>query len=697
MKLKKIKDLKMLTKIFGLVSTSVIPLILIILFYLIPVVRQAHYDEKAIATRKTVDVVIGILQEYKAKASNNIITTAEAQKEALEAIKHLRYDGKEYFWINDFEPKMIMHPMKPEMDGKNIANQKDPNGINIFQEMVKVCNEKGEGKVQYMWPKPGSDKPQPKISYVKKFKDWDWIVGSGIYVDEIESEITAITNKILLILSVIIITVLISAYFFTKKMIKPLVNLREVANRIALGDINAKVESTSQDEIGHLEQSFAEMIHNIKAQAIVAEKIAQGQLDVEVEVKSEDDVLSISMLKVVQTLKDLIHETVDISKAAIDGNLSVRGNAGKFEGAYNEVVVSINDILNALVNPIKEGVDALQILASGDLTVKITSDYKGEHQLIKNNINLVAETLNNAMVEVGNAVQATASAANQISSSSEEMAAGAMEQSSQTTEVAGAVEEMTKTILETSKYSSTAAEAAKNAGSIAKEGGKVVLETIEGMNRIAEVVSRSAATVHALGKSSDEIGEIVQVINDIADQTNLLALNAAIEAARAGEQGRGFAVVADEVRKLAERTTKATKEIASMIKNIQKDTVGAVESMEKGTLEVEKGKQLTDKAGESLKEIIKSTEQVLDIISQVAAASEEQSSTSEQISKSIETINNVTNESTAGIQETARASEDLSRLTVNLQELISNFKIDQNCDANSNSKFNRKRIKLEAV
>jgi methyl-accepting chemotaxis protein len=697
MKLKNIKDWKMLTKIFGLVSISVIPLILIILFYLIPVIRQAHYDEKAIATRKTVDVAIGILEGYKAKASSNIITTTEAQKEALEAIRSLRYDGKEYFWINDLEPKMIMHPMKPEMDGKNIADQKDPNGIYIFQEMVKVCNEKGEGTVKYMWPKPGSDKPQPKVSYVKKLKDWDWIVGSGIYVDDIESEITTITNKIFIVLSVIIIGILILAYSFSKKMIKPLINLSEVANRIALGDINVKVDAVTKDEIGHLEQSFAEMIHNIKAQAVVAEKIAQGQLDAEVEVRSEDDVLSISMLKVVQTLKALINETVDISKAAIDGNLSVRGNAEKFKGGYNEVVVSINDILNALVNPIKEGVNALQILASGDLTVKITSDYKGEHQLIKNNINIVAETLNNAMVEVGNAVQATASAANQISSSSEEMAAGAMEQSSQTTEVAGAVEEMTKTILETSKYSSTAAEAAKNAGSIAKEGGKVVLETIEGMNRIAEVVSRSAATVHALGKRSDEIGEIVQVINDIADQTNLLALNAAIEAARAGEQGRGFAVVADEVRKLAERTTKATKEIASMIKNIQKDTVGAVESMEKGTLEVEKGKQLTDKAGESLKEIIKSTEQVLDIISQVAAASEEQSSTSEQISKSIETISNVTQESTAGIQETARASEDLSRLTVNLQELISNFKIDRSCDTKSNSKINKKRIELESV
>ena len=197
------------------------------------------------------------------------------------------------------------------------------------------------------------------------------------------------------------------------------------------------------------------------------------------------------------------------------------------------------------------------------------------------------------------------------------------------------------------------------------------------MNRIAEVVRKSAETVQALGKSSDQIGEIVQVIDDIADQTNLLALNAAIEAARAGEQGRGFAVVADEVRKLAERTTKATKEIATMIKQIQKDTSGAVESMEEGTKEVEVGKQLAEKAGKSLQEIIHGAEQVVDIVTQVAAASEEQSSAAEQISKNIESISSVTQESASGIQQIAHASEDLNRLTLNLQELVARFKVDE--------------------
>ena len=236
---------------------------------------------------------------------------------------------------------------------------------------------------------------------------------------------------------------------------------------------------------------------------------------------------------------------------------------------------------------------------------------------------------------------------------------------------------MTKTILETSKHTTTASEASKNAGKVAKDGGKVVEETIQGMVRISEVVKKSAETVQELGKSSNQIGEIVQVIDDIADQTNLLALNAAIEAARAGEQGRGFAVVADEVRKLAERTTKATKEIANMIKQIQKDTSEAVESMNRGTMEVERGKELANRAGKSLMEIIGASTKVLDDVTQVATASEKQSSTAEQISRSIESISNVTNETASGIQQVARAAEDLNKLTDNLQNLVNKFKIDK--------------------
>jgi methyl-accepting chemotaxis protein len=257
------------------------------------------------------------------------------------------------------------------------------------------------------------------------------------------------------------------------------------------------------------------------------------------------------------------------------------------------------------------------------------------------------------------------------------MAAGAQEQSAQTAEVASAVEQMTSTIVETTRHTAVASESSERAGSAAKEGGQIVLQTVEGMSRIAEVVLKAGMTVKELGNSSDQIGEIVQVIEDIADQTNLLALNAAIEAARAGEQGRGFAVVADEVRKLAEITTKETKEIGEMIRKIQADTGGAVESMELGVEEVEKGKHLADRAGDSLDIIIKGSIEVVDLVTQVAAASEQQSSTVTEISRSIDGINSVTQESASVTQQIARAAESLNMLTSDLQELVGRFRLGE--------------------
>ena len=517
----------------------------------------------------------------------------------------------------------------------------------------------------------------------------------GMSKDEINAMVSS-GRIIAFIISVVIFVLGLGGLriFFNKVVYKPIKNLTSIADKLALGDVDIKIDSTVEDEIGQLEKSFVSIVDSIKDQSRIVNFITEGDLTHNAHAKSDKDILSNNLNKVLGTLRSLLGEVGVLTKAASEGKLSERGNASNYSGGYKEIVEGINNTLDAVIVPLKEGVTALEKMATGDLTVRITSTYKGDHQIIKNSVNGMAESFSAALSEVTEAVQATASASNEISSSSEEMAAGAQEQSSQTTEVASAIDEMTKTIMDTTKNSSRAAEAAKNSGSIAKEGGRVVNETIEGMNRVAVVVKQSADTVQALGRSSDQIGEIIQVIDDIADQTNLLALNAAIEAARAGEQGRGFAVVADEVRKLAERTTKATKEIATMIKQIQKDTEGAVSSMKLGTEEVEKGKALADKAGKSLSEIIRGSEEVVDLVTQVAAASEEQSSAAEQISKNIEGISNVTQESAAGVQEIARASEDLSRLTINLQELVSKFKIESGSKTLSHVPTNGSRLTI---
>lgn len=282
-------------------------------------------------------------------------------------------------------------------------------------------------------------------------------------------------------------------------------------------------------------------------------------------------------------------------------------------------------------------------------------------------------TVRETLFHVIDAASTVAGASSQISSSAQQMSSGAEEQAAQAGEVSSAAEQMTRTIIENSRNAQDTAESARKAKEAAELGGKVVEETILGMTRIADVVKKSAQTVQELGRFSDQVGEIVSVIDGIADQTNLLALNAAIEAARAGEQGRGFAVVADEVKKLADRTTKATGEISHITRKVQTELDAAVKAMDEGTREVDDGIRRADRAGSSLREIVDSALKVTDMITQIAAASEEQSRASAEISSNVEGMSSVIEESSNAVRQIGQAAEDLNRLTENLKVLVERF------------------------
>lgn len=314
--------------------------------------------------------------------------------------------------------------------------------------------------------------------------------------------------------------------------------------------------------------------------------------------------------------------------------------------------------------------------AQGDLTVKLFDKGESDVAVLFKEFNEAIVHFRNLISELNLVVVRTEGASNEIVSTTREMVAGNEEQNMRTQEVVSFIEQITATVHETHSSANRAAEAASQAGNSANEGSKTVNNTIEGMLKIDQVVSEAAVIIERLGGSTDEIGEIIQVIDDIADQTNLLALNAAIEAARAGEQGRGFAVVADEVRKLAERTTKATSEISTMIKSIIDETHTAVKSIELGTEEVTKGKDEAMLAGKILEEILTGSTQVVNVVGQVASSSEIQSQRAKQINTSINTIANITTEFSTGTSRLANSAESLNDLTFKLKSLVSKFKIE---------------------
>lgn len=547
MKLKAYKDWGIFAKIMSLSLLTWLVLVLATMFALMPFIRGLIMEEKKATVSFLVQGATSVLASYQKQVEAGELTKEQAQKMAADRFASFRYDGANYLWINDLGPRMIMHPIKPELNGKDLSENKDPNGKALFVEMARVCKEKGKGFVDYAWSKPGSSAPVPKISYVELYEPWGWIVGTGIYVDDVNAHVLQIEAGIGIALVALLLLCILLAWLVSRTVtgpIKLVVNtIRDIAQ--GEGDLTRRLPIHSTNEIGELSEWFNTFV-------------------------------------------------------------------GKLHGIISKVSGS-----------------SLQ-LASSALELQLTS---------------------------------------------RQMTESIAQLSSQSTSLATAGEEMSATSGDIANNCHHAATNANGASRKANQGAEVVGQSISVMNSIAERVKNAAATVDALGVRSEQIGAIIGTIEDIADQTNLLALNAAIEAARAGEQGRGFAVVADEVRALAERTTRATKEIGEMIKAIQKETRDAVSSMEQSVTQVEQGTSHASESGRSLQEILDIINDVTEQIGQIATAAEEQTATTREISGNVMNLNDLAQQNDHALHETAVAANDVSRQAEELKELVGQFRL----------------------
>ena len=410
-----------------------------------------------------------------------------------------------------------------------------------------------------------------------------------------------------------------------RTVVRPVEALRKAAGAVEEGDLTARVEIKQQDEIGQLAASFNAMVE-------ASERSTRA-----------------------------IQEQSEAAEAARQRAEQLQAAADEERHYLQRNFASISEVIAAVTE--------------GDLTQRLTIEKEDEVGRLMEQINQMIVDLDELTRKIQVAGHHLLEAARSVAQSADEMSSGAQGQAEQTSDVAAAIEQMSATITEASANAREANQTAQRASEVASTGEEVFQKTTEGMSRIAGIVKESADKVTALGKSGAQIGEVIEVISEIADQTNLLALNAAIEAARAGEQGRGFAVVADEVRKLAERTTAATKEIATMITRIQRNTDEVVASMTRGNEEVETGLRLSDAAARSLTEIVKSISHMGLMIDQIASGSEEQATASTAISRNVESIASVAGEVSRATSGLAQTAETMNEQATTLRALIERFRL----------------------
>ncbi len=485
--------------------------------------------------------------------------------------------------------------------------------------------------------------------------DTPWAAMVNVPMNNITKQASSLMWRQLVLGLVFILLGVGIIWFISGQIAEPIKTISDGAKAIAKGDAElSEIDDNiikkilkRKDELGDIGKAFVELVEYFKYMAENAQKIGNGDLSADVTPKSDKDILGQSMVMMKQSINSMATDIKLLGSNSIDGKLDSRVDVSKHKGEYAVIIDGINKTLDSIIEPINEATAVLEKVAQRDLSVRLSGNYKGDHAKIKKAINTAMEILDNRMQQI-------ASGADQVSSASEQISRGSQDIAQSSTEQAGNLQEISSNLTETSSLTEANTQNAQQAKIMTDSSLESAKQGVDNMNKLSDAIER-------IKSSADETNKIVKTIDEIAFQTNLLALNAAVEAARAGESGKGFAVVAEEVRSLAIRSAEAAKDTANLI--------------QESVTNASTGVTLNTRVISSLNTMNDQITKIGEMMSDIAAGSEQQRDGILQVNGAIEQLNQLTQQNAANTEESASAAEELSSQAQEMRSIANEFKL----------------------